>query len=378
MDIALHRSASDIEEDLEYYFSEQRDKHNQIRPSDDIRSFTTDSPNFTEDPGEDGIGNVFHPFVPFSLDRIFIGISFPLFSNNWGAAFLRHLLGLIKPKGAVILPVYPEIQARDQGLWCRSSLENIFRSRSRYIGISNIWAENDGVMSMRIGRRWPPIISSTARWLFEQTPRRTVALGLEGNAEAAQDFWQSEIQRFWRLGRYHAVIEQIIRNQYGSRRPVRLAATGEDAGLIALECLYSPYTRVTRASVCGSRDSIGGLHALDQACSTQEHGPLEYPDSSDTENLCDVLCVTGPAILEPNTAALQQLAKGGTLILTPECAASNPELGSGFKEPEYYSDTVAQRLHPSIPIYHYSERIEEEIAQQTESHQSAFMVLSKS
>ena len=62
MDIALHRSASDIEEDLEYYFSEQRDKHNQIRPSDDIRSFTTDAANFTEDPGEDGIGNVFSSF----------------------------------------------------------------------------------------------------------------------------------------------------------------------------------------------------------------------------------------------------------------------------------------------------------------------------
>ena len=376
MDAALHRSTSDIEEDLEYYFSEQRDKHNQIRPSDDIRSFTADSPNFTEDPGEDGVGNVFHPFAPFSLDRIFIGISFPLFSNNWGAAFLRHLLGLIKPKGAVILPVYPEIQARDQGLWCRSSLENIFRSRSRYIGISNIWAENDGVMSMRIGRRWPPIIPSTARWLFEQTPRRTVALGLEGNTEAAQDFWQSEVQRFWRLGRYHAVIEQIIRNQYGPRRPVRLAATGADAGLIALECLYSPYTRVTRADICGSMESPDALQALNQACSTQKHGPLECPESPATENLCDVLCVTDSGAWDPDAAA-RQLSKGGTLILTPECAASNPELSSGFKEPEYYSDTVAQRLHPSVPIYHYSERIEEEIAQQTESHQNAFMVLSK-
>lgn len=376
MDIALHRSASDIEEDLEYYFSEQRDKHNQIRPSDDIRSFTTDSSNFTEDPGEDEIGNVFHPFAAFSLDRIFIGISFPLFSNNWGAAFLRHLLGLIKPKGAVILPVYPEIQARDQGLWCRSSLENIFRSRSRYIGISNIWAENDGVMSMRVGRRWPPIIPSTARWLFEQTPRRTVALGLEGNTEAVQDFWQSEVQRFWRLGRYHAVIEQIIRNQYGPRRPVRLVAIGKDAGLIALECLYSPYTHITRADVCDSMESPDILQALDQACSTQEHGPLECPESPATENLCDVLCITNSAALDPDAVA-RQLAKDGTLILTPECAASNPELGSGFKEPEYYSAIVAQRLHPSIPIYHYSERIEEEIAQQTESHQNAFMVLGK-
>ena len=89
-----------------------------------------------------------------------------------------------------------------------------------------------------------------------------------------------------------------------------------------------------------------------------------------------MLCVTDSAALDPDAAA-RQLAKGGTLILTPECAASNPELGSGFNEPEYYSDIVAQRLHSSIPIYHYSERIEEEIAQQTESHQSAFMVLSK-
>lgn len=376
MDIALHRSDSDIEEDLEYYFSEQRDKHDQIRPSDDIRSFATDSPHFTDDPGEAGVGNVFYPFAPFSLDRIFIGISFPLFSNNWGAAFLRHLLGLIKPKGAVILPVYPEIQARDQGLWCRSSLENIFRSRSRYIGISNIWAENDGVMSMRIGRRWPPVIPSTARWLFEQTPRCAIALGLEDNAEAIQEFWQSEVQRFWRLGRYHAIIEQIIRNQYGPRRPVHLAASGEDAGLLALECLYSPYTRIAQADAHGSKESLDALQALDQACSTQEHGSLECPESSETENLCDVLCVTDSSTLDPDAAA-HQLSKGGILILTPECVELNPEPGSRFKEPEYYSNIVAQRLHPSIPIYHYSERIEEEIAQQTESHQGAFMILGK-
>ena len=376
MDIALHRSASDIEEDLEYYFSEQRDKHNQIRPSDDIRSFTTDSPNFMADPGEDEIGNVFYPFAPFSLDRIFIGISFPLFSNNWGAAFLRHLLGLIKPKGGVILPVYPEVQARDQGLWCRSSLENIFRSRSRYIGISNIWAENDGVMSMRIGRRWPPVIPSVARWLFEQAPRRAVALGLEGDAEAVRRFWQSEIQRFWRLGRHHAVLEQIIRNQYGPRRPVSLVAVGEDAGILALECLYGPYTRVAQASACGSKEPPELLQALAQACSTKEHGPLESLDLANVQDPCDVFCVTGPEVLDRNLAS-RQLAAGGTLILTPECAETNLELDSGFNEPEYYSDAVAQRLHSSIPIYHYSERIEEEIDQQTETRQGAFTVFRK-
>ena len=374
MDIALHRSPSDIEEDLEYYFSDQRDKHNQIRPSDDIRSFTPDSTNFTENPGEEEIGNLFYPFTPYSLDRIFIGINFPLFSNNWGAAFLRHLLGLIKPNGAVILPVYPEVQACDQGLWCRSSLENIFRSRSRYIGISNIWAENDGVMSMRIGRRWPPTIPSTARWLFEQAPRRAMALGLESNAEAVQKFWQSETQRFWRLGRYHAVIEQIILNGYGPRRPVRLTATGADAGPLALECLTSPYARVTRANVYGGTESPDTLQALDRTCSTKAHGPLECLEQDDAENPCDVLCVTSPraADLEP---ALRQLAAGGTVILMPECAELRAEFESDFSKPEYYSDRVAKSL--SLPIYHYSTRIEKEIDQQRESRQGAFTVLRK-
>ena len=191
-----------------------------------------------EDPGEKEIGNLFYPFTPYSLDRIFIGISFPLFSNNWGAAFLRHLLGLIKPNGAVILPVYPEVQARDQGLWCRSSLENIFRSRSRYIGISNIWAENDGVMSMRVGRHWPPVIPSTARWLFEQAPRRAMALGLEGNTEEVQEFWQSETQRFWRLGCYHAVVEQIILNGYG---PAPAGAPGDHRRRCRPSCSRMPH-----------------------------------------------------------------------------------------------------------------------------------------
>ena len=112
-----------------------------------------------------------------------------------------------------------------------------------------------------------------------------------------QKFWQSEVQRFWRLGRYHAVIEQIIRNQYGPRRPVRLVATGEDAGLIALECLYSPYTRVTQADAHGSKESPDILQALDQACSTQEHGPLECSESLRTPKICEMYCAS--PILQP-------------------------------------------------------------------------------
>ncbi len=376
MDIALHRSSSDIEEDLEYYFSERRDKHDQIRPSDDIRCLTTDSWNSSGLPNKtEMIANAFYPFPPFSLERIFIGISFPLFSNNWGAAFLRYLLSLIGSSGSVILPVYPEAQARDQGLWCRSSLESVFRSRSRFIGASNIWAENDGVMSMRVGRRWPPVISSTARWVFEQAPRFATALGLSESAEDIRKFWKSETQRLWRLGRYHAVIEQIIRDRHGPRRPVTLMALGEDSGILALECLFSPYTRVTQAYAASPIESREELRALDQSCSTGAHGPLERLHQAKIKETCDVLCVTNPAAMP--YLETSQLANGGTLILTPECAKTGLEISSGFGAPEFYSDKIARRLHRSVPIYHYSERIEKEIDQQIESRQNAFAVFRK-
>ena len=187
-------------------------------------------------------------------------------------------------------------------------------------------------------------------------------------------FWQSETQRFWRLGRYHAVIEQIILNSYGPRRPVRLTTTDADAGPLALECLTSPYIRVTRANVYGGTESPDALQALDQTCSTKAHGPLECLEQDDAASPCDVLCVTSPraADLEP---ALRQLVAGGTVILVPECTELRAEFGSDFSEPEYYSDRVAKSL--SLPIYHYSTRIEKEIEQQRESRQGAFTVLRK-
>ena len=68
----------------------------------------------------------FSPSQPNILDKIYIGISVPLFANNWGASFLLQLLNILKPGGAIILPVYPEGQAQEKGYWSRSFLENIF------------------------------------------------------------------------------------------------------------------------------------------------------------------------------------------------------------------------------------------------------------
>ena len=68
---------------------------------------TVESENLSP-PNKKDISNVLYPFEKNSIDKIYIGLSFPLFSNNWAASYLRYLLKIIKKDGSIILPVYPE------------------------------------------------------------------------------------------------------------------------------------------------------------------------------------------------------------------------------------------------------------------------------
>ena len=111
MQLIFHKSEKYIEEDIFYYISDQRDKHSMIKPKkEDLISMTVDSENLTS-PSKNKIANVLYPFKKNSIDKIYIGLSFPLFSNNWAASYLRYLLKIIKKDGSIILPVYPEEQA---------------------------------------------------------------------------------------------------------------------------------------------------------------------------------------------------------------------------------------------------------------------------
>ena len=168
MELIFHKSEKYIEEDIFYYISDQRDKHSMIKPKkEDLISMTVESENLSG-PKEKQISNVLYPFKKNSIDKIYIGLSFPLFSNNWAASYLRYLLKIIKTDGAIILPVYPEEQANEKGMWSRSFLENIFTSRTGWTGRNNVWAENDGVMSMRIGKKFPDKINSTLNFYLEE------------------------------------------------------------------------------------------------------------------------------------------------------------------------------------------------------------------
>ena len=75
---------------------------------------------------------------------------------------------IIKKDGAVIFPVYAERQGVEKNYWSRSILEVAFQSRQKWWGMSNIWAENDGVMSMRIGKKEPKVRNSTFTYFIDK------------------------------------------------------------------------------------------------------------------------------------------------------------------------------------------------------------------
>ena len=248
-DAAFHLTEEFISEDLDYYFSGERDKNNQIRPDENIYSMTPMAHHLSVKLDDDKVGNFFYPSLPNLLDRVYIGISVPLFASNWGASFLLELLKIIKPGGVIILPVYPEGQAQEKGYWSRSFLENIFLSRQRWTGFSNVRAENDGVMSLGVGRKWPDPIPSTAQWFYQE--RANLALDkvlTNENQEELAPAYAAIALRVWANYTHCSVVERIILDTYGAKSPISIACVSKDFGMMVTDLLLSPYINVTSGS----------------------------------------------------------------------------------------------------------------------------------
>ena len=58
---AFHLTDEFITEDLDYYFSGERDKNNQIRPDDNIVSLTPCSSHFSHTLADGQVANFFYP-----------------------------------------------------------------------------------------------------------------------------------------------------------------------------------------------------------------------------------------------------------------------------------------------------------------------------
>ncbi len=408
--VALHLEEISIDEDLEYYFSEARDKHDHVRPNKDIHSLTPDSAHINLQDGDGRIGNFLYPVTPNTLDRIYIGISLPLFANNWGAAFLIQLLKTLKPNGAIVLPVYAEGQAAEKGYWSRSSLENIFLSRSRWKGISNISAENDGVMSLRVGRKWPERIASTAEWFYQERANLLLdqLISAEQHDRAAsqpdpKSIFLASCAVSWSNYPVSAIVERIIQDCIGQRHNLSICDTSADYGQLAMELLLSPYISVANAVNHDPEPSHRRKTRSLASYFLPEIGDRFRSQCLNIEQIIfedryDVISFIGSLAEESATQqqvilerAWKALKPGGVMLVLERPfqevdhsqvigskGQALDELLGQFGAIRYYSRYVASELERGVEISHYSKQIENAIKQENETHDGVFRVVTKS
>lgn len=399
--VVLHLGEQYIKEDLEYYFSGERDKNNQVRPDEKIYSMTPFSDHIEMDFSDGKVGNFFYPVLPESLDRIYIGISVSLFANHWGASFLLELLKQLKPGGSVVLPVYPEGQAHEKDFWSRSFLENIFLSRERWTGFSNITAENDGVMSLRFGRKWPAPMPSSIEWFYRERSNLLLA-GLQ-QEDTGSNIHAYLKQRFvplcrmmWQEYAISAVVERIIKDYLGKKKALDLVCIGHDYGLLANDLMLSPFVNIEQAVTwhvgeydmtlkkstnryfSGHTQSKHQTHFVDHSLQAEISGP------ADVIVINQLLAMaTEDDYRSLLQKAMQQLSSNGLCVVYEDLTA-NPSAVEELEgimdemgDVKMHSAIATRTIEPAVEISHYSLAVEENLRKEKATRENVFRVIQK-
>jgi len=369
MELIFHKSKKYSEEDIFYYISDQRDKHSMIKPKkENLISMSVDSENLSI-PNKKEITNVFYPFKKNSVNKIYIGLSFPLFSNNWAASYLRYLLKIIKKDGSIILPVYPEGQANEKGMWSRSFLENIFTSRTGWTGRNNVWAENDGVMSMRIGKKFPKKPNSTLNFYLEETGGQY----FQNNFENKENSNLKIIKNIWSTSKFSSIVEKIIQDNCQNKKII-YSDIGENPSL-AFEVSVSNYTKVTKTVICTSNNQ--SYDDLDNYFSYRISNEFLKLDSLDINNLV----INKPNVIsiiynKNNLEILKKLLKltSKSILIFYGILDKNDSLFNNYNI-AIYSSIVATRIDSNKIINHYSDIIEDEINNEKNNNLDKIYVL---
>ena len=375
--ILIHKSAKYIDEDLDYYCSDTRDKHNMIKPQGDIISLTCDSKVFRSSPTNNEISSVYYPFAKGSFHRIYLGISFPLFANNWGASFLRHLMYLVDSDGSVILPVYAERQGVEKNYWSRSSLEVMFQSRQKWWGMSNIWAENDGVMSMRIGKKQPPKKNSSLNYFLENSSDRNIDI--------------QDVSKHHSNGIISAIIEQIIINYFGRTKAVTFCDIG-GGGLLSSEILMSDYINVTHSTEIISEDfDINNVKKYlpnnlknKLSINSYKSNQIEFNGQYNVISMINILNdIAGKEKINLIIKAFNGLNNNGVLIIQDKSFNNTKFTEDLFSslpntfEHSQYSSIVATKHNKKINIAHYSDIILNELKSENSTRNDVINILEK-
>jgi len=397
--VVLHLGEEYIQEDLEYYFSGERDKNNQVRPDANIYSMTPDSHHLQMDFSDKKVGNFFYPALPQALDKIYIGISVSLFANHWGASFLLELMKHVKPGGAIILPVYPEGQAAEKYYWSRSFLENIFLSRERWTGFSNITAENDGVMSLRVGRKWPKPMPSSAEWFFKE--RANLLLAHLATDDDVQDITTALQTQFvpianlaWQEYQRSALMEKIIIEFHGKDKKVSIQHVGQDYGLLVNDLICSPFIQLQEGQswhVGQVSESIRNSVEQYFAPHTSESHQTHYSLIDQVQlNPASIMCVShllNEVGSSQYQALIQQmwtaLNSQGILVVKESCVDEScvqqlDAMLADLGQVHYYSSIAATAIQDNVEISQYSVAVEENLRQEKSNKLDVYRVVRKS
>ncbi len=366
MELIFHKSEKYINEDILYYIVDQRDKHAMIKPKrENLISMTVESENLSS-PMKNNIANVFYPFKKGSVDKIYIGLSFPLFSNNWAASYLRYLLKIIKKDGSIILPVYPEEQASETGMWSRSFLENIFTSRTGWTGTNNVWAENDGVMSMRIGKNFPEKINSTLNFYLEEIGNKHYRLNNQIDILKL-------IKNIWSTSKFSSIVEKIIQDNCADKNVI-YCDIGDNPSL-SFEISVSNYLKITETIIISSNNQ--SYNELKNYFSYRNNSEYKKFNKNDIKNLK----LLNPDIIsiiynKENNEILNEVLQNinNSVIIFYGVLDTNNPLLNNF-EILNYSSIVATRLDSKKNINHYSDIIEKEINDENNTESNRIYVL---
>jgi len=293
------------------------------------------------------------------------------------------------------------VQAAEKGYWSRSFLENVFISRARWTGFSNITAENDGVMSLRFGRKRPEPMPSSIEWFYQERSNLLLTGLMEdkdsSNVKSYVQNTFSEISSLvWQEYASSATVEKIITDLFGKNTEVSVTHIGRDYGLLVNDLLLSTYVNVIQGTTwqvgdCSSRVLQSVTQYFDPICKGK-HVVNSAKQVSDVNAELSDLVILNNLYADGNqdefekivTKTWSSLPIDSVLVVYENLLHEDDDVAqletivSGLGDVEYYSVIAASKIEPNVEISQYSLAVEENLRQEKQHKKNVFRVIRKS
>ena len=265
--------------------------------------------------------------------------------------------------------------------------------------MSNINAENDGVMSLREGKKWPDPLPSSIEWFYQHRSNVLLTNLLENNDQInARSFLQSAFidlcQLIWQEYTTSAVMERIIIDYFGAKTPTKITHVGCEYGLLLNDLMLSRYVNVEE----GKSWHVGEFSKVIMDSANQYFASLTTHHLETIQSVRDIsidasdVCILNNVLLQTNESEYQQFLQtiwtsipaDGVLVVLEDLSTSHAQISSldamlnELAEINYYSSIAACKIKPDYEISQYSLAVEENLRKEKSKKDNVFRVLKKS